>query len=319
MIPMNPIPRKASSWWETEVVTNGKLVVSPGIILNNKNGKETCLMRMFHTSSKTIASVACLAMLMSGCGASAIDRTSLSTSALNPFSEGESSGQGVSYEDQLLGDNFSAPAATSSTPAPQTAAPAGNSAKTADFETYGIPCILQLNEDYICPAIIEKDYSQHSQGTLTVIQYDVKPVSDDIWEFGQKNGCDFTGYEMRAVTTQIDFTPEYTGGKNVSIMRRTMDYYNMDAPDNGTWHKDHLDRDFLEYEVEWQGQKRPAYFWLRSFWKDYDTYYEYKEDAIFFVPAGYDGAVRGFINPDRPDKDLKNYHPEQDVLLFRLQ
>ena len=137
---------------------------------------------------------------------------------------------------------------------PQTATQVGNSAKTADFETYGIPCILQLNEDYICPAIIEKDYSQHSQGTLTVIQYDVKPVSDDIWEFGQKNVCDFTSYEMRAVTTQIDFTPEYTGGKNVSIMRRILDYYNMDAPNNGVWYKDHLDRDFLEYEVEWQGQ-----------------------------------------------------------------
>ena len=92
-------------------------------------------MKMLLTSSKTIAAFACLSMLMSGCGTSAFDSTSLSTSVLSPFSDDEPSSQdqGVSYEAQLLGDNFSAPVATSATPAPQTATQVGNSAKTADF------------------------------------------------------------------------------------------------------------------------------------------------------------------------------------------
>ena len=34
--------------------------------------------------------------------------------------------------------------------------------------------------------------------------------------------------------------------------------------------------------------------------------------------AGYDGAVRGFVNPARTEKDLRKYHPEKDILLFRL-
>ena len=284
-------------------------------------------MKRIHVSASGITAAAlCCAMILCGCGASSIKESgALSTSVLSPFSDGSSSeptpepGQGFSYEDQLLGDSgFSAPVV--STPAPVTQESTWNTpaSSKADFDVYGIPCVLQINEDYICPAIIEKDYSQHSYGTLTVIQYISKPVSDEIKEFGRKNGVDFEGYEMKAVTTQIDFTDAVTGGKNVSIMRKTLDYYNMDAPENGTNHKDHLDRDFLEYEVEYQGVKQPVYFWLNSNWTDYTGYYEYMEDAIFFVPAGYDGVVRGFVNPDRKEKDLRKYHPEEDVLLYRL-
>ena len=261
-------------------------------------------------------------VFLSGCGTAASNevKESLTSSVLSPFSNERSDDeeQGLSLEDELLGYTDTAePAVSEPADIPQGITPE-YTGKTPDFEKYGIPTVLAVNEDFVCPAIIETDMSQPSKGTLTVINYESKPVSDALLEFGTKNGCDFSGYEMKAVTTQIDFLEKDTGGKNVSISRSILDYYDYEAVDKGTWHKDHLDRDFLEYEVEYNGLKLPVYFWLHSGWTDYSTYYEYWEDAIFFVPAGYDGAVRGFVNPAREEKDIRKYHPESDVLLFRL-
>ena len=70
--------------------------------------------------------------------------------------------------------------------------------------------------------------------------------------------------------------------------------------------------------LDYQGRKQPAYLWIRKEWVGDTEYYEYRENAIFFVPAGYDGAVRGYVNPARKEKDLRKYHPESDILLFRL-
>ncbi len=281
-------------------------------------------MNVFHFPARRMTAVILsLTLLLCGCGSSSAGkRESLATSVLSPFGDSTPDPAGgdaerPSIEEELLGSSDFTPSVTAA-PAAQDSGFKPASGDVGDFERYEIPCVLAVNEDFTCPAIIEKDFSQPSKGTLTVIQYDVKPVSEDMIEFGAKNGADFNGYEMRVATTQIDFLDRDTDGKNVSIWRLTSDYYDVEAPENGVWHKDHLDRDFLEYKVNYQGREQSVYFWIRSGWTGYDAYCEYKEDAIYFVPAGYDGVVRGFINPSMTEKDLRKNHPDGDVLLFRL-
>ena len=290
------------------------------------------------TVKKTSAAMLCLGLFLSACGSSAasadkdivisspgelINESAASIRGTNPF--GDDSGSSdpssdftSSIEEELLGNGpvTSTPSVSSTTPVQQTT---GNTEGTeADFERYGIPTILEVDKCYVCPAIIEKDMDDITQGNLTVLGYDAKPVSDAIIEFGAKNGIDLNGYEMRVVTTSVGFTYQYTQGRNASIAPKTYDYYNLDAPENGTTHTDHLDRNYLEYEIDYQGRKQSAYLWINKEWVGDTEYYEYRENAIFFVPAGYDGAVRGFVNPARTEKDLRKYHPEKDILLFRL-
>ena len=291
------------------------------------------------TVKKSSAALVCLGLLLSACGSSAsasrdkeivfpspgelISESASSIRGSNPFgddsgSSDPSSDFGSSIEEELLGGGpiTSAPAVSATTPVQETT---GTTEETeGDFARYGIPTILEVGESYVCPAIIEKDMSDITQGSVNVLGYDAKPVSDAILEFGTKNGIDLTGYEMRVVTTSVGFTYQYTQGKNASISPKTYDYYNLDAPENGTTHKDHLDRDYLAYEIDYQGRKQPAYLWINKEWVGDTEYYEYRENAIFFVPAGYDGAVRGYVNPARAEKDLRKYHPEKDILLFRL-
>ncbi len=288
---------------------------------------------------KSSAAVLCLGLFLSACGSSAaasnddepvfssaeelISESASSMSGSNPFgddsgSSDSSSNFTSSIEEELLGNGpvTSVPSSSSAKPVQEMTVNSGSA--DADFDRYDIPCILEVDKDYVCPAIIEKDMDDITQGNLKVLAYDVKPVSDELIEFGNKNGIDLNGYEMRVVTTSIGFTYQYTQGKNASISPKTYDYYNVDAPENGTTRTDHLDRKYLEYKVDYQGKKQPAYLWINKEWVGDTEYYEYRENAIFFVPAGYDGAVRGFVNPTREEKDIRKYHPERDVLLFRL-
>jgi hypothetical protein len=291
------------------------------------------------TVKETYAAFLCLALFLSACGSSSaslkdseivfpspgdlIRDSAASIRGSNPFgSDSGSSDTQDDYsskiEEEMFGSGSvnSSPADSQPKATPQTTITAET--KDADFDRYGIPCILEIDGDYPCPAIIEKDMNDITQGNLRVLGYFVKPVSDEVIEFGEKNGIDLNGYEMRVVTTSVGFTYECTAGKNASISPKTYDYYSLDAPENGSSRTDHLDRSYLAYEVDYQGRKQPAYLWINKEWIGDTEYYEYRENAIFFVPAGYDGAVRGYVNPARKEKDLRKYHPEREILLFRL-
>ena len=281
---------------------------------------------------KSSAAFLCLGLFLSACGSSdaslakselvfpsageLIRESASSIKGGNPF--GGDDGFTGSFEDQLLGETTSNSTTASTQSAPSQVTAGNTQTAEADFERYGIPCILEDGKDYVCPAIIEQDMNDITQGNLTVLGYFKKPVSDEVKEFGAKNGLDFSDYEMRCVTTSVGFTNQYIAGKNASILPRTYDYYDLNAPANGIKRTDILDREYLEYEVTYQGSKQPAYLWINKEWVGDTDYYEYRENAIFFVPAGYDGAVRGYVNPTKMNEDIKQYHPENDVLLFRL-
>jgi hypothetical protein len=44
---------------------------------------------------------------------------------------------------------------------------------------------------------------------------------------------------------------------------------------------------------------------------------EYSETAIFLAPAGYDGLVRGYLNPNLDD--VTEGKAGEDYFLFRMQ
>lgn len=204
--------------------------------------------------------------------------------------------------------------------APSIAAPAETDVPQGlpDFIRYDIPCDAVVNEDYKYPGIYDDGTDETAYGTLTFLSYVSSPVSDDVKEFGTKNGMDLEGYDLRALSSQIDFTQSDARDRGVLVTRYIGDYYDQ-ALLNDTYETlpDTDGDEYYRYEIEHDGKRQYVYYYVVSEWNDWNTYLEYTETDYFLVPSDYDGVVRGFVNPLSEDPSIDN-SPE-NTFLFRIQ
>lgn len=204
--------------------------------------------------------------------------------------------------------------------APSIAAPAETDVPQGlpDFIRYDIPCDAVVNEDYKYPGIYDDGTDETAYGTLTFLSYVSSPVSDDVKEFGTKNGMNLEGYDLRALSSQIDFTQSDARDRGVLVTRYVGDYYDQ-ALLNDTYETlpDTDGDEYYRYEIEHDGKRQYVYYYVVSEWNDWNTYLEYTETDYFLVPSDYDGVVRGFVNPLSEDPSIDN-SPENNFL-FRIQ
>jgi len=186
------------------------------------------------------------------------------------------------------------------------------------FIRYDIPCDASVNEDYRYPGIYDDGTDETAYGTLTFLSYISIPADEDLIEDGKENGFELEGYDLRSLSSQIDFTQEDASDRGVLITRYIGDYYDQDLL-NDTYKTltDNDGKDYYRYEIEHDGKRQYVYYYVVSEWKDWETYLEYTETDYFLVPSGYDGVIRGFVNPKSEDPSVDN-EPENNFL-FRIQ
>ena len=186
------------------------------------------------------------------------------------------------------------------------------------FVRYDIPCDAAVNEDYKYPGLYDDGTDETAYGTLTFISYVSIPADEDLIADGKENGMELEGYDLRSLSSQIDFTQADASERGVLVTRYIGDYYDQDLL-NDTYEKrtDTDGEEYFRYEIENSGKRQYVYYYVISEWKDWGTYLEYTETDYFLVPSDYDGVIRGFVNPLCEDPSIDN-EPENNFL-FRIQ
>ena len=186
------------------------------------------------------------------------------------------------------------------------------------FVRYDIPCDAVVNEDYKYPGIYDDGTDETAYGTLTFLSYVSTPADDELIADGKENGFELEGYDIRSLSSQIDFTQSDASDRGVLVTRYIGDYYDQDRL-NDTYETltDNDGIQYYRYEIEHDGKRQYVYYYVVSEWKDWGTYLEYTETDYFLVPSDYDGVVRGFVNPLSEDPSIDN-QPENNFL-FRIQ
>ena len=186
------------------------------------------------------------------------------------------------------------------------------------FVRYDIPCDAVVNEDYKYPGIYDDGTDETAYGTLTFLSYVSTPADDELIADGKENGFELEGYDIRSLSSQIDFTQSDASDRGVLVTRYVGDYYDQDLL-NDTYETltDNDGIQYYRYEIEHDGKRQYVYYYVVSEWKDWNTYLEYTETDYFLVPSDYDGVVRGFVNPLSEDPSIDN-SPENNFL-FRIQ
>ena len=186
------------------------------------------------------------------------------------------------------------------------------------FVRYDIPCDAVVNEDYKYPGIYDDGTDETAYGTLTFLSYVSTPANEKLIADGKENGFELEGYDIRSLSSQIDFTQSDASDRGVLVTRYVGDYYDQDLL-NDTYETltDNDGIQYYRYEIEHDGKRQYVYYYVVSEWKDWGTYLEYTETDYFLVPSDYDGVVRGFVNPLSEDPSIDN-QPENNFL-FRIQ
>lgn len=185
------------------------------------------------------------------------------------------------------------------------------------FARYNIPCDAAVNEDYNYPGIYDDGSKETAYGTLTFLNYITIPADEELIADGKENGMELEGYDLGSLSAQIDFTQSDANERGVLVTRYIGDYYDQDLL-NDTYEKltDTDGEDYYRYEVDNNGKRQYVYYYVQSEWKDWETYLEYTETDYFLFPSGYDGIIRGYVNPNCEDPSIDN-EPENNFL-FRL-
>lgn len=206
------------------------------------------------------------------------------------------------------------PTAPTVTEPSQTDVPQG----IADFLRYNIPCDAEVNEDYSYPGMYDDGTDETAYGSLTFLSHAKVPISDDLIRQGkEENDMELEGYNIHQLQSQIDFTQADASDRGVLVTRYTGDYYDMNLLDQTFETLTDADGEtYYRYEVDNNGKRQYIYYYVESEWTDWDSYLEYTENVYFFIPDGYDGVVRGFVNPKSDDPSVNN-EPENNFL-FRL-
>ena len=188
---------------------------------------------------------------------------------------------------------------------------------TGDFAQYGISCDASLNTEYQYPAIYDDDGTDIPYGELFFTEYEAEPVSSEILAYGTENDMDLSGYEKKTLSSRITFHQSDASDRGVVITRYTTDYYDLNClSDTGESFEDSYGETYYRYEIEYNDSTEYVYFFIDSQWDDQDSYIEYTETATFLIPAGYDGVIRGYLNPSV--EEVTDGEANRDYFLFRL-
>lgn len=181
----------------------------------------------------------------------------------------------------------------------------------------GIICDAVLHEEYQYPAIYDDEGTDIPYGILQFTEYESEPVSSVIIDYGLENDMDLSGYEKKELSSKITFPQSDANERGVIITRYTTDYYDLNSLTNtGESFEDSYGETYYRYEVEYNDKSQYIYFFIDSEWDDEDSNLEYSETATFLVPGGYDGVIRGYLNPNV--EDVTDGKANQDYFLFRL-
>jgi len=187
-----------------------------------------------------------------------------------------------------------------------------------DFAAFGISCDTVLNREYKYPGVYDDGGTEIPYGSLFFTDYTVEPLTEEILDYGSENGMDLAGYEKKTLSSKISFYQEDAYDRGVVITRYMTDYYDLNClEDSGESFEDSYGETYFRYEIDDNGTKKYVYYFIESDWEDTENLVEYSETAIFLAPAGYDGLVRGYLNPNLDD--VTEGKAGEDYFLFRMQ
>ena len=203
-------------------------------------------------------------------------------------------------------------------PVPATPEPTDVPQDIADFLRYNIPADCVLNQPYRCPAVYGGDSKELVYGTLTFLEYESTPVTDEIIRFGNENNMDLRGYDRRILKAKVVFDDDQIEERGAIIRRFYTDYYDINQVDNS--HEtltDSYEENYYRFLITYNGEPTYAYMYTDGEWSESGAITEFNDTTTLLVPSGYDGVVRGFVSPLIDDVTVDN-SPDA-IFLFRMK
>ena len=198
----------------------------------------------------------------------------------------------------------------------------------SDFDYYGIPVISDFDadsgEEYVYNTL-SKGENKKIEGKISITNYVVIPVTEDILEFGALNELNFTDYELRMLTGRITFeegmVPE---GEDAAILPVMFDYYDIRKCRDSIgvfYDTDH--EEYFKSQITYGGKTKEVYEWyfVEEETSSNGNSKTYSFMNMCMVPEGYDGLVTGFahIKEEEQIDYLYNVYDPFNYCLFRLK